>query len=86
MNSDIVQNLHAALMIACIGMSVVMLFLTLMMGVMRITEVVMAKLNRWFPEKVKEEPKRNISSKNDEEIAVAIAAMMKHKNLLKGGK
>ena len=86
MNTDLImQNLHVGLMIAIIGMGVVMFFLTFMMGVMNITEKIMAKLNVWFPEEIKEEPKRNTATKSDEDIAVAIATMMKHKNLIKGG-
>lgn len=86
MNTELIlQNLQDGLLIACIGMGVVMIFLTLMMGVMKITDVVMVKLNTIFPEEIKEEPKRNIPSKQDEEIAIAIAVAMKKNNLIKGG-
>ncbi len=86
MNTDLMtQNLHAGLMLACLGMLVVMLFLTLMIGVMKINEFIIGKLNKIFPEEIKEEPKRNVNSKTDEEIAVAIAAAMNHHGLIKGG-
>ena len=84
MNTEfLIQTLHAGLMISIIGMGVVMLFLTLMMGVMRITEKVMAILAVWFPEEVKEEPKKNVKSSSDNELAIAIAAARNF--LLKGG-
>lgn len=81
----VMQNLQDGLLIACIGMGVVMFFLTLMMGVMKITEAVMIKLNTIFPEEIKEEPQKKVQNKPEEEIAVAIAAVMKHKNLIRGG-
>lgn len=73
------------LMISVIGMGVVMIFLTFMMAFMNVTEVVMKKLNEICPEEIKEEPQKNVPQKTDEEIAVAIATMFKHKNLIKGG-
>lgn len=86
MNTELIlQNLQNALIIAVIGMSVVMIFLTLMMGVMKITGLVMGILNKYFPEEIKEEPKRITQNKQDEEIAVAIAVAMKKANFLKGG-
>ena len=84
MNTEfLIQTLNAGLMISIIGMGVVMLFLTLMMGIMRITEKVMAILAVWFPEEVKEEPKKNVKSSSDNELAIAIAAARNF--LLKGG-
>ena len=84
MNTEfLIQTLHAGLMISIIGMGVVMLFLTLMMGVMRITEKVMAILAVWFPEEVKEEPKKGVKSSSDNELAIAIAAARNF--LIKGG-
>ena len=84
MNTEfLIQTLHAGLMISIIGMGVVMLFLTLMMGVMRITEKVMAILAVWFPEEVNEEPKKSIKSSSDNELAIAIAAARNF--LIKGG-
>lgn len=87
MNTELfMQNLQDGLLIALIGMGVVLFFLTLMMGVMKITDFVMIKLNKYFPEEIKEEPKRNIStSKQDEEIAIAITAAIKKSSLLRGG-
>ncbi|HIS89295.1 TPA: OadG family protein [Candidatus Avigastranaerophilus faecigallinarum] len=84
MNTEfLIQTLNAGLMISIIGMGVVMLFLTLMMGIMRITEKVMAILAVWFPEEVKEEPKKNVKSSSDNELAIAIAAARNF--LIKGG-
>lgn len=84
MNTEfLMQSINSGLMISVIGMGVVMFFLTLMMGVMRINELIMAKLAVWFPEEVKEEPKRKVQSNNDADIAVAIAAARNF--LAKGG-
>ena len=84
MNTEfLIQTLHAGLMISIIGMGVVMLFLTLMMGVMRITEKVMGVIAVWFPEEVKEEPKKSVKSSSDNELAIAIAAARNF--LIKGG-
>lgn len=68
------QSINSGVMISVIGMGVVMCFLVLMMYVMKITEIVMAKLAVWFPEEVKEEPKRNVQSNNDTDLVVVIAA------------
>ena len=78
MSEVMMQNLHAGLMMAVLGMGVVMAFLVLMMGVMRVTEIVMAKLNKWFPEEVPvvQTTKKQTSS-NNEEIALAIAAALR---------
>ena len=55
-----------------------------MMYVMKFTDVVMAKLAVWFPEEVVEAPaaKPVAQSKNDSELAIAIAAA---KKFFKGG-
>ena len=78
MSEIMMQNLHAGLMMAVLGMGVVMAFLVLMMGVMRVTEIIMAKLNKWFPEEVPvvQTTKKQTSS-NNEEIALAIAATLR---------
>ena len=77
------QSVNSGLMISIIGMGVVMCFLVLMMFVMRITEKIMEKLAIYFPEEVKEEPKRNIQSvNNDSDLAIVIAAA---KNFLARG-
>ena len=74
MNTDLMVQVNSGLMISIIGMGVVMCFLVLMMFVMSINEKVMAKLAIWFPEEVKEEPKKKVQSNNDSELAIAIAA------------
>ena len=69
-------NIVDGFMISVIGMGVVMCFLVLMMYVMKLTEFVMAKLAVWCPEEVAEAPvaKSTSQSKNDTELAIAIAA------------
>lgn len=85
MSEIMMQNLHAGLMMAILGMGVVMAFLVLMMGVMRVTEIIMAKLNKWFPEEVPViQTTKKQTSANNEEIALAIAAAMR-KISVKGG-
>lgn len=81
------ENLHIGLMMAFIGMGVVMVFLVFMMGVMRLTDVIMEKLGKIFPEEVPQQAQpQKTSTGISDEIAVAIATMLKHKNLIKGGK
>ncbi len=75
MNTEfLMESIKSGAMISIIGMGVVMCFLVLMMGVMNVTEKVMGKLAIWFPEEVKEEPKKKVQSNNDSELAIAIAA------------
>ncbi len=85
MNSELMmESINSGLMISIIGMSVVMFFLTLMMGVMRLNEKVMAKLAVWFPEEIPQEPKKSVSQTSaNNELAIAIAAARKF--LVKGG-
>ena len=83
MDTEMMQSINSGLMISIIGMGVVMCFLVLMMYVMKITEKIMEKLAIYFPEEVKEEPKRNVQSSNDSELAVVIAAARNF--LAKGG-
>ena len=83
MDTEMMQSVNSGLMISIIGMGVVMCFLVLMMYVMKITEKIMEKLAIYFPEEVKEEPKRNVQSSNDSELAVVIAAARNF--LAKGG-
>ena len=61
--------------ITCIGMGVVLAFLTLMIFVMNIASgLIVNVLNKYFPETVKEEPKKNKKTAiDDSEIALAIA-------------
>ena len=84
MNAEMMQNFNDGLMMSVIGMGVVLCFLTLMMYVMKFTDIVMAKLAVWFPEEVVETPtSKPIQSNNDADIAVAIA--MAKKFFAKGG-
>ena len=84
-NEIFMQNLHVGLMITFIGMIVVLAFLTLMIGVMKINEKIIAIYNKYFPEVIEEKKPAKKAIKNaDEEIAIAIAIA---KNaMLKGGK
>ena len=88
MNTELIlQNLQDGLLLGVIGMGVVLIFLTVMMGVMRITEIIMAKLAVIFPEEVPAEPARKVQQqKTNDDIAVAIAAAARFKNLFQGGK
>ena len=84
MNTELMQNFNDGLMMSVIGMGVFLCFLTLMIYVMKFTDIVMAKLAVWFPEEVVEAPvaKPVAQSKNDSELAIAIAAA---KKFFKGG-
>lgn len=83
MNAEMMQSINSGLMISIIGMGVVMCFLVLMMYVMKFTEKVMARLAVLFPEEVAQTPNaKPAQSKNDSEIAIAIAVARK---FLKGG-
>lgn len=86
MNTEfLMESIKAGAMISIIGMGVVMFFLVLMMGVMNVTEKVMAKLAILFPEEVVETPAARpvTQSKNESELAIAIAATRKF--LARGG-
>ena len=83
MNAEMMQSINSGLMISIIGMGVVMCFLVLMMYVMKFTEKVMARLAIWFPEEVAQTSSaKPAQSKNDSELAIAIAVARK---FLKGG-
>ncbi len=72
-----IQNFQTGMMITAIGMVSVLLFLTIMIYAMQIMEKVINFINEKFPEEVKEEPKKvKTQSKDDEEIAVVIAAAL----------
>lgn len=87
MNMDLFwQNMQDGLMLAILGMGVVMIFLTLMMWVMKLNDVVMLKLNEIFPEDVNEEPKKVQPVKTEDEIAIAVACATKLRPLIKGGR
>ena len=77
---------NTGITITFIGMAVVLAFLTLMIFVMNITSsFIINVLNKYFPETVKEEPKKakkKVTS-NDDEIALAVALAF---NASKGGK
>lgn len=68
---------NTGITITFIGMAVVLAFLTLMIFVMNITSsLIVNVLNKWFPEAVKEEPKKNKKkavSSDDAQVALAIA-------------
>ena len=82
-----VELFSTGMTITLIGMGVVLAFLTLMIFVMNITSsFIINVLNKYFPEAIKEEPKKakkKIASSNDEEVALAIALAF---NASKGGK
>lgn len=78
---------NTGITITFIGMAVVLAFLTLMIFVMNITSsLIVNVLNKWFPEVVKEEPKKNKKkavSSDDAQVALAIAVAH---NAVLGGK
>lgn len=77
MNTDLFVT---GVTIAFIGMSVVLLFLVLMIGVMNVTTKIIEFINKIYPEVVKQEPKRTKkASSGDDEIALAIA-LAAHQN------
>ena len=80
------ELLNTGLTITFIGMAVVLVFLTLMIFVMNITSsFILNVLNKYFPETVKEEPKKakKKASSDDAQIALAIALAF---NAQQGGK
>ena len=67
---------NTGITITFIGMAVVLAFLTLMIFVMNIaSSLIINVLNKYFPEAIKEEPKKakKKAVSNDNEIALAIA-------------
>lgn len=75
MNTELLmQSLNSGFMISIIGMGVVLCFLTLMMGVMKVNEKILFELNKLFPEEIKAEPAKKAACGAENEIAVAIAA------------
>ena len=62
------------LQMMCIGMGFVLCFLCMLIISMMVMSRVVGFLNKIFPE-VAEPPKKQIKSGDDEEIAVAIAAV-----------
>ena len=67
--------LSLGLQMMCIGMGFVLCFLCILIFSMMIMSSVVGYLNKIFPEAV-DEPKKQIKSSNDDEIAVAIAAVI----------
>ena len=79
------ELLSTGLTITFIGMAVVLAFLTLMIFVMNIaSSFIINVLNKYFPESVKEEPKKvKKTASNVEEVALAVALAY---NASKGGR
>lgn len=63
------------LQMMCIGMGFVLCFLCMLIVSMMIMSKIVGYLNKIFPEAV-ETPKKQVKSGDDEEIAVAIAAVI----------
>jgi len=70
--------LQEGLIAMCIGMGVVLSFLVILIFAMGIMSRVVGYLNKIFPEEVAApaKAKKSASAKEDEQIAVAIAAVM----------
>lgn len=85
--SEFSDLLNTGITITFIGMAVVLAFLTLMIYAMNITSsFILNVLNKYFPEAIKEEPKKTkkkVASSNNEDIAVAVALAF---NAQQGGK
>ncbi|MBQ4646865.1 MAG: OadG family protein [Candidatus Gastranaerophilales bacterium] len=74
--ADFAELFNTGITITFIGMTVVLAFLTLMIYAMNITSsFIINVLNKYFPEAVKEEPKKakKKASSNNEEIALGVA-------------
>ena len=70
--------LKAGLTLLVMGMGTVFFFLVILIFTMVITHKVLTMINKIFPEAVIETaPVKKVSSSNDEEIAVAIAALQR---------
>ena len=69
----LLQNFNTGVVITFIGMATVLFFLTLMIFVMRIMEKIIFQLNKIFPEELPVEQKKKVKSKDESEIAAAIA-------------
>lgn len=75
------QNLQNGLIVTVIGMLSVLVFLSIMIFAMGIMEKVVTYINKKFPAEVKEEIKKDKKqSPGEEEIAVAIAAVLASQN------
>ncbi len=65
--------------IAFIGMSVVLLFLVLLIGVMNVTSKIIGFINKLWPEELPKETKKVKTVNDESEIALAIA-LAHHQN------
>lgn len=76
------NNLENGLALLCIGMGVVLAFLTLLIICMSVMSKVVGWLNKIFPEAVEEvkSTTKKVTSNVEEAIAVAIAAIMAKRN------
>ena len=80
------ELLNTGITITFIGMAVVLAFLTLMIFTMNITSsLIVNVLNKYFPEAVKEEPKKAKKKVATDDSEVAIAIAVAH-NMSMGGK
>ena len=77
-NEIFMQNLHVGLMITFIGMVVVLAFLTLMIGVMKINEKIIAIYNKYFPEVIEEKKKSILDSLTEKELELFEMVYTKH--------
>ena len=71
------ELLKEGAVVMCIGMGMVITFLTIMVFSIEIMHIIIEKLNKIFPPEIKEEVKKVAKVKKptaDEQIAIAIAA------------
>ena len=71
------ELLKEGCVVMCIGMGMVITFLTIMVFSIEIMHIIIEKLNKIFPPEIKEEVKKTTIAKKptaDEQIAIAIAA------------
>ena len=81
MDTNFMQNLQDALTVTIIGMASVLIFLTVLIFAMHLMEKLMVYINKIFPPEIKEEPsKKDKKQSTDEDIAVAIAAVVAHQS------
>ncbi len=82
MDTNFLQNLQDALVITVIGMGSVLLFLGIMIWSMNGMKIVLDFINKLFPPEIQEtssiKDKRQVAQ--EEEIAIAIAAILAREN------